>query len=99
MVRHVILWKFKETLSAGEREQAALRIKRELEALAGQVDGMLDIQVSIRPIAGSNMDLMLDSSFVDEAALEGYQVFPAHLKVKEFVKAVTESRACMDTAE
>ena len=99
MVRHVILWKLKEELSAAEREQAAQKIKEELEALAGQIDGLLSIHVSIRPIAGSNMALMLDSSFADEEALEGYQVHPVHLKVKDFVKSVTVGRACMDTVE
>lgn len=99
MIRHVILWKLREELSNAERERAAQKIKKELEALIGQVDGLMSVRVSIQPIAGSNMDLMLDSSFTDEAALEGYQMHPAHLKAKEFVKSVTTGRACMDTLE
>ncbi len=96
MVRHVIMWKLKEELNAAERAEALNRIKQELEALVGEIEGLLSVSVLIQPIAGSNMDLMLDSSFADEAALEYYQDHPAHVKVKQFVKTVVASRACLD---
>ena len=40
---------------------------------------------------------MLDSTFVDEAALKGYAVHPAHVEVANTkVRPYTASRNCMD---
>jgi hypothetical protein len=40
---------------------------------------------------------MLDSSFVDEAALKGYAVHPAHVEVADTkVRPYTKTRACID---
>ena len=68
MIKHVILWKLREDLSDAEKAAVKAAIK---EGLAGQIPGLLDIQVNIDALPSSaNADLMLDSSFVDEAALK-----------------------------
>ena len=41
-------------------------------------------------------DLALYSIFKDKASLDGYQVHPEHLKVKEFVHSVITDRAVVD---
>lgn len=97
MVKHVILWQLKEELTAQERSDAKKEIKAGLEALAGQIAGLLEIRVNTSPLASSNADVMLDSAFLDEASLKAYAVHPAHVavantKVAPFVK----SRVCMD---
>lgn len=49
---------------------------------------------------GSNVDLMLDSSFVDEAALNGYAIHPEHVAVADGkVRPYTAVRCCMDYEE
>ena len=77
MVKHVILWTLKEELSKEEKETVEQEIKAGLEGLAGQIPGLVDIQVNIHGLASSNADLMLDSSFETEEALKGYSVHPA----------------------
>lgn len=53
--------------------------------------------VNIDPLASSNCDLMLDSTFTDEASLKGYAVHPAHVAVADGkVRPFTKSRVCMD---
>ena len=48
-------------------------------------------------LASSNADLMLDSSFVSEAALKGYAVHPEHVFVADtFVRPFTATRSCLD---
>ena len=97
MVRHVILWKLKEM---PEAEKAAVKagIKEGLEGLAGQIPGLLEVHVYTEALASSaNADLMLDTSFTDEAALKGYAVHPAHVAVANGkVRPYTKARFCLD---
>lgn len=97
MVRHVILWQLREELSAEEKETVKAGIKEGLEGLKGKVPGLLDIHVQTEPLGSSNADVMLDSSFEDEAALKGYAVHPEHVRVADGkVRPFTKSRTCMD---
>ena len=97
MVKHVILWTLKEEYSEEEKLEIKRGIKEGLEGLKGQIPGMIDIKVNIVPLPSSNCDLMLDSSFEDEASLKGYAVHPAHVAVADTkVRPYTASRVCLD---
>ncbi len=96
MVKHIIIWNFKDELSQEERKELALKIKNGLESLKDKIDGIVDIKVCTDFLGSSNGDLMLDSTFVDESALKAYQVNPEHLKVAEIVRASVCSRKCVD---
>lgn len=96
MVNHIVLWNFKEGLSEQERKEAAERIKRELEAVKEQVSGVVSLDVVTAPLASSNKEIGLISVFESEAALQNYQVHPAHVAAGGFIKSVTENRTCLD---
>lgn len=97
MVKHVILWTLKEEYSEEEKLEIKKGIKDGLEGLKGQIPGMIDIKVNIVPLPSSNCDLMLDSSFEDEASLKGYAVHPAHVAVADGkVRPYMASRVCLD---
>lgn len=97
MVKHIILWTLKEELTDQEKETAKAGIKAGLEGLAGKIPGLLEIKVHTEGLPSSNVDLMLDSSFVDEAALKGYAVHPEHVAVADGrVRPYTATRNCMD---
>lgn len=96
MVKHIIIWNFKEELSASEKAENAAKIKAGLEGLLGQIDGLTEIKVYTNPLESSNGDLILDSTFVDEASLKGYQTNPKHLEVATFVRSVVSDRKCID---
>ena len=97
MVKHVILWNLKDDFSSEERNSIKEGIKKGLEGLKGQIPGLIDIKVNINPLESSNCDLMLDSSFTDEASLNGYSVHPAHVEVANTkVRPYTSCRVCMD---
>ena len=99
MVRHIILWKLK-ALPEAEKAAVKANIKKGLEGLRGTIPGLLDIRVRTAGLASSNADVMLDSSFADEAALKGYAVHPAHVKAADtFVRPFTEIRLCLDFEE
>ena len=96
MVKHIIIWNFKEEYSLEERAAHAAKIKAGLEGLMGQIDGLTEIKVYTAPFESSNGDLMLDSTFVSEEELKDYQVNPKHIKVATFVRSVVGARKCFD---
>lgn len=98
MVKHMILWKLKDELAGEEKAKVLAGIKENLEALSGKIPGLLAISVQTDGLlASSNADLMLDSSFEDEAALKGYAVHPEHVAVADtYVRPYTQTRLCLD---
>lgn len=97
MVKHVILWTLKEEYSDGQKKEIKKDIKAGLEGLKGRIPGLVDIQVNIDGLASSNADLMLDSTFEDEASLKGYAVHPEHVAVADGkVRPYTAIRSCLD---
>ncbi len=97
MVKHIILWQLKDEIQGEEKESVKAGIKAGLEGLAGQIPGLIDIKVQTEGLASSNVDVMLDSTFVDKNALKNYAGHPAHVKVADNnVRPFTKTRACMD---
>ena len=98
MIKHVILWKLREDLSDAEKAAVKAAIKEGLEGLAGQIPGLLDIQVNIDALPSSaNADLMLDTTFESAEALKGYSTHPAHVAVANSkVRPYYKNRVCLD---
>lgn len=96
MVNHIVLWNFQEGLSEQDKQEAAARIKRELEAVREQVDGVVSLNVIVSPLGSSNKEIGLISVFEDEEALKNYQVHPSHVAAAGYIGSVTEKRTCLD---
>ena len=97
MVKHIILWHLKDELSAEEKGNVKKGIKEGLEGLAGKIPGLVEIKVQTEGLASSNAEVMLDSTFEDEAALKGYAVHPEHVAVADGkVRPYTKTRMCLD---
>lgn len=99
MVKHIVLWSFKDEVGKEERVAAAAQIKEGLEGLVGVVPGLKSALVITDPIASSTHDLCLISELESEEALKAYAVNPDHLKVASIVRSVTCNRAAMDYVE
>ena len=67
MIKHVILWKLKDEIV--DKASVKAGIKSGLEGLKGVIPGLVDIFVRTEGLASSNADLMLDSTFESEDAL------------------------------
>ena len=97
MVKHVILWNLKESLSDAEKEEVKKGAKEGLENLIGKIPGLIDIKVNTVGLPSSNADMMLDSTFESAEALKGYSKQPEHVAVADSkVRPFTASRVCMD---
>lgn len=98
MVKHIILWTLKDSLSEEEKIQIKKSIKEGLESLQGVVPGLTDIKVQIEGrLSSSNADLMLECTLESEEALKGYAVHPAHVAISNSrVRPFTAIRSCLD---
>lgn len=97
MVHHIILWKIKEDKTEEEKKIIKQNVKQGLEGLMGKIDGLQKIYVQIEMLPTSNADLMLDSTFTDEASLNAYTVNPLHVEVATtVVRPNMATRMCMD---
>ena len=95
-LKHIVMWNFADGFTAEQNAQNSKRIKSELEALAGIIDGLLDIKVVLPIESSSDFDIVLDSTFESEEALKAYQVHPEHVKAAGFIKQVLKDRKCID---
>lgn len=95
MVKHMIIWKFKDEVADKEAQKVA--IKEALEGLVGKIDGLLSMTIHIHPLPSSNGDLMMDSTFESEKALLLYRDHPLHVEIANtLVRPVMASRLALD---
>ena len=79
MVKHVIIWKLKEDIQ--NKEKTVRAIKNELENLVGKIDGLKEMKILTEKFPSSSGDLMMDSLFESNDALQGYQKHPLHQEI------------------
>lgn len=95
MVKHMIIWKFKEELE--NKEQRALEIKNALEGLVGKIEGLQEMHILTDCYPSSAGDIMMDSTFESNDALKNYQKSPLHQEVANgLVRPSMQSRLSFD---
>jgi quinol monooxygenase YgiN len=95
MVKHIVIWRVKDTPAS--KLANAQEIKRLLEGMRGRIPGLLKLEVGINfledPLAS---DCVLYSEFADRAALLVYQTHPVHEAVKADVRELSVERRVVD---
>ena len=81
MVKHMIVWKFKDEVA--DKKGRAAEIKTALEGLVGKIDGLIEMRILTDGMPCSSGDLMMDSTFVSADALAAYQKHPLHVAVAD----------------
>ena len=95
-IRHVVTWKLAAE-DAAERGAQAAEIARRLNALGGVVPQLLSISAGANvAYPEANWDVTLVADVASIAALEEYQVHPAHEEVVAYVRSVVASRVAVD---
>jgi len=90
MIKHIVMWKLKDKADAPA-------IKDKLEALAGKIPGLLNIEVGIDFLASEqSADVVLYTELESRAALEAYQTHPEHQAVVPMIKAAAIARTVVD---
>ena len=97
MIRHIVMWKFRDHAEGADKAANLARAKALLDGCADLVPGMGRLEVAIaQPGLECTYDLVLYSEFADRAALDAYQEHPTHAPVKAFMRSVVVARQCMD---
>jgi quinol monooxygenase YgiN len=97
MLRHIVMWKLKETAEGADKLANSGKMKVMLDACADIVPGILRFEVALaQPGLEATYDIVLYSEFESRAALDAYQAHPQHAALKPFFGAVREARQCMD---
>ena len=97
MLKHIVMWKFKDHAEGADKATNLLKAKALLDACAKLSPGTHRFEVAIaQPGLEATYDLILNSEFTDAAALAAYADHPQHVALKPFIGAVREARQCMD---
>ena len=90
------MWSFQKELTEVQKKEAGETIRKKLEAVKEQAEGVISLQVVVNELSSSNKDIGLISSFESIEALNAYQVHPLHVEAGAYIKSVTCDRVCLD---
>jgi hydrogenase maturation factor len=97
MIKHIVLWKFKEQANGqkkAENLQKAASLLASLPAMIAQIDSF-DVARNIDTSADA-ADLGLYSTFATLQDLRTYQAHPEHRRVAAFLEEVRSEKRVMD---
>ncbi|MBX9718510.1 MAG: Dabb family protein [Microbacteriaceae bacterium] len=96
MIRHIVMFRLAADDDAQRRDDAH-GIAERLEALETQIPGIQSIRVDRDlGLVDGHWDVVLVSEHDDNAALEAYQVHPAHKEAAAWIGSVVSDRAVVD---
>jgi heme-degrading monooxygenase HmoA len=96
MIRHIVLFRL-AAIDELQRRDDAHGIAERLQALETQIPGIVSIRVDRDlGLVEGHWDVALVSEHDDNAALEAYQVHPAHKEVAAYIGTVISDRAVVD---
>lgn len=96
MVKHIVLFKLKETLSEEEKKDVMNRFKVAIEALPEKIDFIRQVFVGLNCNAAEQWDICLESTFDTLEDVKAYSVHPAHVAAAAVIKDAKADRACAD---
>ncbi|MFP4014061.1 MAG: Dabb family protein [Chitinispirillaceae bacterium] len=97
MIKHIVFFRLADNALGKTKAENALLIKRQLEALKGEISQIVSIEVGLNLNPDpSAWDIALFSEFRTKEDLELYQQHPSHKKVAQFVVDVRTDRAVVD---
>lgn len=92
MIKHIVLFKFKEASPA-----VIDTVVSGLRNLEGKVEFLRSIEVGIDLVRSErSYDVALVTTFDDMDGLQAYQVHPEHVKVSDYIGTVKESTIAVD---
>ncbi len=97
MVKHVVMWKIKDSHDGLSKDELSLKLKGALEGLKEKISQIRAIEVGINfSQSEAACDVVLYSSFDTKEDLEIYQNHPDHVKVAELVSQIRTERRVVD---
>ena len=96
MVKHIVMFKLKETLSKEEKLDVMNRFKAAIEALPASISVIRKVFVGLNINEAEQWDICLESEFDTLDDVKAYAVHPAHVAAAGILKDAKQDRACVD---
>lgn len=99
MIKHIVMWRLKDSFDGKPKPFLARELREKLETLPRLVPGILQLEVGDNfDTSDGAADMVLTAAFKDRAALMLYSSHPEHEKIKPFVGDRTTERRVVDYA-
>lgn len=97
MIKHIVMWKFKDFAEGATKEENIKKVKSLLEELPTKIDFIreMNVETNVNP-KESMYDAVLISTFDSIEDVERYRVHPEHKKISSFVSLIRDARASVD---
>jgi quinol monooxygenase YgiN len=97
MLKHIVMWRLKDTAAGSTKLDNGRELKKRLDALKGKIAEIRRLEVGLNiDRSDTASDVVLYSEFADAEALAAYQRHPEHVKVVEFVREISAERRVVD---
>ncbi len=97
LIKHIVMWKFKDSYQNMNKQEIIARVRSELEGLKESIAEIRAMEV------GENFnnlevafDVSLYSEFESKESLRAYQEHPEHIKVAQFIRDVRTATVVVD---
>ena len=97
MIKHIVMFRLKESALGKSKDENLQELKVLLESLQDKIPVVMCLEVGINMGASASAsDIALYSEFDDMQALEDYRLHPEHVKVVEFIEKICSERRVAD---
>ena len=96
MVKHIVLFKLKESLTAEAKSEVANNFKNAIEALPASIPFIRKVFVGVNINTAEAWDICFESEFDSLDDVKAYAVHPAHVAAAGILKDAKADRACCD---
>ena len=96
MVKHIVMFKLKETLSAEEKLVVMNDFKAAIEALPAKINVIRKVFVGLNINEAEQWDICLESEFDSLEDVKLYAAHPDHVAAAGILKDAKQDRACVD---
>jgi hypothetical protein len=88
MLKHIIVFKLKDTAEGASKKENAMILKSKLEGLKRAIKEVRELEVGFPMSSRADWDVVLYSEFENAKDLEAYQKHPEHMKVVEYINKI-----------
>jgi hypothetical protein len=97
MIKHIVVWRLKESTGGKSKGENARMLERELNSLRGKIKEIRELEVGINfNPAQDAYDLALIAEFANKTDLDNYLNHPEHQRVVGILRQHRDSRIVVD---
>lgn len=97
MLKHIIMFKFKDSFEGRTGAENAAKAAEMSKGLVGKIPELRESATHLNCVASPiNYDLVIELSFDDAAGMGAFHVHPLHMELVKFADAATDSISAVD---